>query len=486
MINPLGNTQRALEALPAPPTPGNATPQPTGDVEFSYNPQDTMVMPPQTTVIHGVEKGPSVEKAQLLGGKKPKAQDGKFVYEQKDPQFHQAVSLATVAKTIEIFEGAMGETFQWAFDRPKIGIVADGGKDFNAYYSRDDASMNFFHDTDPVTKKTVFSADSGEVVAHETTHAILDGVHPEYFQTWSPDPAGFHEAFADVMAMLVSLVDDNTRAKVVEQTGGDLSKPNVAANLGEELGTAINHAVGENVTGGDYTRCAINKFTWQDPSTLPENGGPDELGSESHSYSRLWTGAFYDTLKGMTERNMAEGQDANTALKSAAEENLKLYGGLMKTAPRGDFAYRDMAVSLVEADKQYNGGKATDLIVSVYKERKILPEDFDPSTVSRNIYTSTPADSRTIKVKIDGPEFGKFSGATLESASASPLAQDMQEKTRVQDNVQRLISQGRILYTEPHQAVKTKDLFDATGRPYVGVVRWENGQMTIERVKIAM
>lgn len=67
---------------------------------------------------------------------------------------------------------------------------------------------------------------------------------------------------------------------------------------------------------------------------------------------------------------------------------------------------------------------------------------------------------------------------------AFPLGKDVETEKRTRDDIKRLIDAGRILMTNPGQRVETKDLFDAQGRPYVGVVTWENGQMNIERVPI--
>ena len=481
MINPVHGTPARL----APAAPPETDRPPVSEVEFSYNPQDRVVMEPKTTVISGVKAGPSTDRAELAG-KKLKPKDGKYVYPRGEKAHYAAATLATVTKTLELLEKAYGEKIPWAFDKDRIEIVPDGGEMINAYYSRDDGSLNFFHATDPVTKEVVYSGGSGEVVAHEAGHAILDGLRPDYLGTWSPDPGGFHESFGDIVAMLVALQDDDAVARLVEETGGDLSKPNSLAFLGEELGNAINHSEGRNVTGGPYTRNAINTFKWADPSTLPERGGPDELGSEVHSWSRLWTGAFYDVLKGVVDRGLAAGQTPAEALRGAGSEALEMYGHLLKAAPHGDFTYRQLAEIHLRSDAQDMGGRNGELLKKVYTERLILPESPEVRMMAETPRDPGAPRTRSVAVTLSGGDFGMFEGARVESPvdGSNPLAKDAEAGNRLKSNLKRLIAQGRILYTEPHHKISPKDYFDKEGRPYLGVVRWEDGQMTIERLKV--
>lgn len=531
---------RADNQQPAPPpqqpTPPAPPPQPEPppapqpqDAVFTFNPQDPMVFAPSTTTIKNVvngESGPEVDRAKLNGGLTTN-EEGGFVFPTCDERHHAAVTFASVARTIELFEQATGEPIQWAFGDSKLEVNNDGGDMINAYYARDERSVNFFHHTDAVMGREVRSGDSGEVVAHEVGHAILDGLRPDYFDAWAPDVGAFHEAFGDMMGMLFALKDDRTRSRVLIETGGDLSKKNVVSALGEELGIAINDEVGKNRTGGNWTRNAVNSFTWKDPADLPFNpADPNELGSEVHNFSRLWSGAFYEILSGVNEMNKAAGLSTADALAKTADDGMKLLTNLMKDAPRGEFTYRDMAQAMVQSDQNYNNGEYAGLIQSVMEKREILeaappppppppqqppqqpptqpapppeqppapptqpapPPQQPPAPPTKSLIEKDEAPVRNMRLTLNGNDFGMFQGAEIAVPvdSKEALGKDVALRERTENNLKRYIAEGRIRYNEPNYTMKPADRFDKDGRPYVGIVTWEDGKMKIERNKVAV
>src|SRR5207247_6635358 len=82
-----------------------------------------------------------------------------------------------------------------------ITIALYAFADVIAFYSRDDRAF-FFGYFMGGNGKPIFTCLSHDIVAHETTHALLDGLRKRYMERSTPDQAAFHEGFADVVAVL--------------------------------------------------------------------------------------------------------------------------------------------------------------------------------------------------------------------------------------------------------------------------------------------
>jgi hypothetical protein len=118
----------------------------------------------------------------------------------KDRAFHARNTYAIVMRVLARFERALGRRVGWSFLGHQLTIAPHAFLDLNAYYSKDDHAIFFGYY--PGESGTVFTCLSHEVIAHETTHALVDGLRPDYMYPSSPDQAAFHEGFADIVALL--------------------------------------------------------------------------------------------------------------------------------------------------------------------------------------------------------------------------------------------------------------------------------------------
>ncbi|HWL74002.1 MAG TPA: hypothetical protein VNQ74_09035, partial [Burkholderiaceae bacterium] len=144
------------------------------------------------------------------------AQDG-LTPSEGNPQFHQQMVFAVAMKVIHLFERALGRKVIWAprwnttIGRyggyepvKKLRVYPHAMREANAYYSREKRALLFgyFRSANASAGANwIFTALSHDIIAHETTHAVLDGLHRRYAEATSIDSLAFHEAFADIVAL---------------------------------------------------------------------------------------------------------------------------------------------------------------------------------------------------------------------------------------------------------------------------------------------
>src|SRR6516225_12026939 len=84
----------------------------------------------------------------------------------------------------------------------------------------------------------VFCSLSHDIIAHETTHALLDGLHRYFGQPTNQDVLAFHEAFADIVALFQHFTVTESLRDQIRRTRGDLARQNILGELAQEFGQA--------------------------------------------------------------------------------------------------------------------------------------------------------------------------------------------------------------------------------------------------------
>jgi hypothetical protein len=127
--------------------------------------------------------------------------DPDLVQSQEAFGFHAQNVYAIAARTLARFERSLGRRLPWAFGGHQLFLVPHAFAEANAYYAGDDRAIYFGY-LPGEGGRTVYTCLSHDIVAHETTHAVLDGLRPRFDEPGLPDQAAFHEAFADIVALL--------------------------------------------------------------------------------------------------------------------------------------------------------------------------------------------------------------------------------------------------------------------------------------------
>lgn len=173
---------------------------------------------------------------------------------ESDPRFHQQMVYAVASETVERFEAALGRSIRWrradrprGFDQTTQTTDDEGGswrktKDIwtlslfphamvqaNAFYSPEAKGILFGYFTAEETNQgrnlpgqRVFTCLSHDIIAHEVTHAIIDGIRTYFTEPTNPDVLAFHEAFSDLAALFSHFSHKDALLDTIQKTGGQL------------------------------------------------------------------------------------------------------------------------------------------------------------------------------------------------------------------------------------------------------------------------
>ena len=173
---------------------------------------------------------------------------------ESDPRFHQQMVYAVASETIRRFEIALGRKIRWGFrgarkDDPysrKLRILPHAMQEANAYYDRDLRAIVFGYfpasDSEPGSNlpgQTVFTCLSHDIIAHETTHALIDGQREFFMEPTGPDTPAFHEAFADIIALFQHFSYREALLEMIQRTGGRIYQQQLAPRVQPDSGRPV-------------------------------------------------------------------------------------------------------------------------------------------------------------------------------------------------------------------------------------------------------
>jgi hypothetical protein len=158
---------------------------------------------------------------------------------ESDPRFHQQMVYAVATSTISRFEFALGRKIHWRRDTSRksspchnrLRLFPHAMQEANAYYDPSLRGIVFGYfpasATDPgnnLPGQTIFTCLSHDIVAHEMTHALIDGIRSYFMEPTNPDTPAFHEAFADLIALFQHFSMAEALLEAIRGTRGMLQR----------------------------------------------------------------------------------------------------------------------------------------------------------------------------------------------------------------------------------------------------------------------
>ncbi|NLS78094.1 MAG: hypothetical protein GXY76_12620 [Chloroflexi bacterium] len=279
-------------------------------------------------------------------------------YDIRSPEFMQVSAFATVLRALYMFEepDALGREVCWAFGAPQLLVVPRAGEWANAYYERDSHSLQFFYLTLD-GGEPIFTCLSRDIIAHETGHAILDGIAPDLYSAITPQSLALHEALADLTALMMAFRSHNLRSVVLDQTGGSIENSTAFSSVAEEFGRALDR----NGRAG-YLRSLLNERTLDpDDKSLDEYGKANRVPrNEPHALSEVLSGALFKMMvqlhnsykqRTMEKEGLPEFSASGKALWVAAEQFKRMVYRALDYLPPGEVSFADYGRALVAADQ---------------------------------------------------------------------------------------------------------------------------------------
>jgi hypothetical protein len=294
-----------------------------------------------------------------------------------DPAFHAQNVYAIAARTLAAFESAIGRRLNWGFLGHELYLVPHAMAEANAYYA-DDVRAVLFGYLPPMARRrargrprglriarrgrldpdAIYTCLSHDVVAHETTHAVLDGLRHRFLMPGLPDQPAFHEGLADVVALLSvfsmpgvakSLLGRaNLQGQIAGQSVTDQElKHNALFTLAEQVGSALK----------DERGSALRDSITLTPST---RWASDPRYSEPHSRGEVLVWIILETLAGIWRKRLEDITFAGSVnLDRAAEEGSTAAQHLLGMCVRAidylppvEFEFPDFLAALLVSDAE--------------------------------------------------------------------------------------------------------------------------------------
>jgi hypothetical protein len=324
------------------------------------------------------------------------------------PEFHQQMVYAVAMTTIANFEKALGRRALWAPRKYEKGMVERDRyvrrlriyphalREANAYYSPEKKALLFgYFPAGPkgagnnLPGGLVFSCLSHDIIAHETTHALLDGLHPYFIEASNPDVLAFHEAFADIVALFQHFSQPEPLRHQIAKSKGDLMTSNLLGQLAQQFGQAIGKYGALRKYVGEDTEARLAKEE-AEPGDISSIDEPHERGAELvaavfDAFLVLYKSRIADLVRIASSGSgiLREGEIHPDLVNRMADEASKLAKQIctmciraLDYCPPFDISFGDYLRALITADQDLvpdDPHKYRVAIIEAFRRRGIYP-----------------------------------------------------------------------------------------------------------------
>ncbi len=295
----------------------------------------------------------------------------------RDPAFHGQNAYAIAARTLAAFESAIGRRLNWGFLGHELYLVPHAMAEANAYYADDMRAVLFGYLPAKVPRgararpralriapsgrldpDAVYTCLSHDVVAHETTHAVLDGLRPRFLMPGLPDQPAFHEGLADIVALLsvfsmeevvqTLLGNADLAGRIADRSVTDQElKHSALFTLAEQVGSAVKDERGSALR--DSITLTPSKRWASDPRYRePHSRGEILVWIVLETLARMWR----QRLAAITSAGSVDRARAAEEGATAAQHLLGMCARAIDYIPPVEFEFPDFLSALLVSDTE--------------------------------------------------------------------------------------------------------------------------------------
>jgi hypothetical protein len=259
----------------------------------------------------------------------------------------------------------------------------------------------------------IFCAVSHDIVAHETTHALLDGLHPRFQEGTNPDVLAFHEAFADIVALFLHFTMPESLLQQIKRTKGDLLQESLLGQLAVQFGEAsgmhgaLRSAIGKEDENHNWQQAKPSR---SDYDNARDEGDPHVLGSILVSavfaaFVTIYRGRCADLIRLSTNGTgiLPEGEISHDLAQrlareaaSVADQVLNICIRALDYVPPIDITFGEYLRALITADRDLvpddpRGYRVA--FIAAFRDRGIFPKDVRHLAEDSLVWLPPPLDA---------------------------------------------------------------------------------------------
>jgi hypothetical protein len=376
-----------------------------------------------------------------------------------DRRFHRQMVYAVCSSVYASFRAALGRNVAWGFDDTrggplKLTLRPRAFEGQNAFYQKQDGTLNFgYYQGDK--RQTIgnnlpggsfYACLSHDIVAHEVTHALLDGLRSEFTFPAGPDVLAFHEAFVDLIALFQRFSYDGVLRAAIRKTGPKLQASALLTRIAEQFGETTQR-----------------KTALRDALDLDEDGQPkrrygDDI--EAHTRGAVLVSAVFEAFTTVFERKvepfirlatnrsvaLPQGDLPSELIELLARSASRLASQFLSIliravdyCPPVDLIFGDFLRAMITADRDLvpdDRYAFREALIDAFRRRAIFPDDVD----------SLSEDSLTWnKPRVSVPEILQLNFANLKFRGDPQNAAGPEELMRQAKTLGDVICQPRLL-----------------------------------------